>query len=152
MKSTHSFHRHKSLSYEVRSEWENERATEWASEWVSGASERVNGGANGPVLNSIRRFYSHTTLCSTGSDSYKLIALSYDALPSKEKVTLGSIESFYRDRHWVHSWIFWSYWSPRNNNMPHFSRWLMGVSRFYSSFFYAALSSESLLSLWVCTE
>ena len=38
MKSTHSIHRHKSLSHELR------------SEGVSGASKRANGGANGPVL------------------------------------------------------------------------------------------------------
>ena len=43
MKLTHSFHRHTSLSHE-RSEQCG------ASEWVSGASERANAGANGPVL------------------------------------------------------------------------------------------------------
>ena len=30
MKSTHSIHRHKSLSYELRSEWVSDRANEWA--------------------------------------------------------------------------------------------------------------------------
>ena len=38
MKSTHSLHRQKPISHELR------------SEQVSGASERANGGANGPVL------------------------------------------------------------------------------------------------------
>ena len=58
MKSTHSFHRHKSLSHELRSERASERmsAAERASEassaeQASDASERANGGANDPVLN-----------------------------------------------------------------------------------------------------
>ena len=61
MKSTHSIHRQKPLSYELRSEWASKRMNErsrarkqreqcGASEWVSGASERANKGGNGPVL------------------------------------------------------------------------------------------------------
>ena len=61
MKSTHSFHRQRPLPHELRNEWASERTNErsgarerseqcGASEWVSGASERANGGWYGPVI------------------------------------------------------------------------------------------------------
>ena len=63
MKSTHSNHKHESLSYELRSELASEQSNEHsgarerskqrgASERVSGASGRANGRASGPVLTS----------------------------------------------------------------------------------------------------
>ena len=69
MKSTRSIHTQKPVFHELRSGRASEQASEWTqrseqmstkesasevssaerSEWVSGASEGVNGGANGPV-------------------------------------------------------------------------------------------------------